>query len=131
MLTALAVSSAAFGLTHGLNILSGANPVGAVIQVFSSAFLGLFLGAVFLRTGNLWAPVLIHFVHDVIAFSSVGTTTASGMVIQGLSPDSVIDLILRVILAGYAVRYISSGAASQKTLEIWENKWHTDPIEDE
>ncbi len=64
------VSSIIFGLTHATNIFFGMDPRAVLAQVISSAFLGLLFGAVYLRSGSLWAIVLIHTLTDIAGLAS-------------------------------------------------------------
>ena len=64
------VSSVIFGLTHATNLFFGMDPLAVVTQVIGSAVVGLLFGAVYLRSGNIWAPILIHTLTDVAGFAS-------------------------------------------------------------
>lgn len=65
-ITAIAVSSVFFGLVHLLNLISAPSLLNATIdQVFYSVFIGVFLGALYLRTHNIWVVVFYHSVYDI------------------------------------------------------------------
>ncbi len=55
---ALLISSAGFGLFH----LVG----GGKSDPFQQALMGLMFGAVFLLTDSLWAPIGLHFIHNLL-----------------------------------------------------------------
>lgn len=59
------VSSIIFGLTHVSNLFFGMNPLAVLTQVFSATFIGLMFGAVYLRSGSLWALILVHTLTDI------------------------------------------------------------------
>jgi membrane protease YdiL (CAAX protease family) len=53
------------------------NPSSIVVQIISAMFIGLALGAIYLRSGNLWAVILIHTLIDaasLVPFSFLGVT---------------------------------------------------------
>ncbi len=110
IMTALLVSSAVFGLVHGSNVLAGAPVDSSIMQVGSSFALGIVFGAIFLCTGNLWMSVLLHTLHDIVAFSNVGATTDQGVISQGITLGSWIDLALCTVFAIYAIRHLKKEA---------------------
>ena len=59
------VAALIFGLTHVTNVLFGVDPLAVLTQVISAACLGLLLGAVYLRSGSIWALILIHTLIDI------------------------------------------------------------------
>lgn len=64
------VGAIIFGLMHSTNIFFGMDPGAVVTQVISSTFFGLLLGAVYLRSGSLWALIVIHTVTDLLSLSA-------------------------------------------------------------
>ena len=64
---AIIISSIVFGLTHSMNIVSGMIPEVAVMQAIKTIFLGMFLCAVYFRTGNIWVVAFLHAFNDIQA----------------------------------------------------------------
>ena len=64
------VGAIMFGLTHSTNIFFGMDPIATVTQVISTTFFGILLGAVYLRSGSLWALMVIHTVTDLLSLSA-------------------------------------------------------------
>lgn len=58
-------SSAAFGLFHIVNLFEGASFPAVAMQVGYSFLIGCMFAAVFLKTRNLWACVVLHALFDV------------------------------------------------------------------
>lgn len=58
VIPALLVSSVAFGLAHAYQ---------GIDNIPRTAFIGLWLGGIFLLTGSLWLAMVAHFVFDVIS----------------------------------------------------------------
>lgn len=61
---ALLVSSVAFGVAHSYQ---------GIDNIPRTAFIGLWLGGIFLLTGSLWLAMVGHFVYDVIAGGMIHT----------------------------------------------------------
>ena len=63
---AVIVSSLVFGVWHLINLLD--KPwliVSTITQVGYAFFIGVFFGAVYLRTKNLWTVILLHAIFDI------------------------------------------------------------------
>ena len=125
VLPALLLTSAVFGLVHSANILSGAEVPITLIQTFSSFFIGLFLGAIFLRSGCLWSAMIIHFLHDVFA----GMFLPEGYVLtHAVGWVDAVDMVLCILL-GAAGIYLIRPEKRAEILEIWRKKWSMTPTE--
>jgi membrane protease YdiL (CAAX protease family) len=72
------VSAFIFGIMHAGNFFTTTtNPSSIVLQIISAMFSGLLLGAIYLRSGNIWVVILIHTLIDVtglVPFSLFGVT---------------------------------------------------------
>lgn len=59
---AIVISAALFGATHGISLIGHPHaPLTAGTQMIYAFFLGALLGAVYLRTRSLLAPIILHF----------------------------------------------------------------------
>ena len=119
------VSSLAFGLTHSLNIMNGANPVRTGSQVLSSFFLGIFFSAVFIRFGSIIPPMAIHAVHDIIALATAVDVSESGVIQGGFSFGVIIDLVLCILMGLYGL-YLLRRSKNDDLHRIWDDKWAGD-----
>ena len=67
-----------FGIMHAGNFFTTTtSPSSIVMQIISAMFIGLVFGAIYLRSGNLWAVILIHTLIDaasLVPFSFLGVT---------------------------------------------------------
>lgn len=62
----IVISSVLFGLIHLLNLFENPNMINATIaQIFYATFIGVFLGALYVRVGNLWVVVIYHAIVDL------------------------------------------------------------------
>lgn len=114
----LIFTSVIFGVTHLSNVIALSVPLWArMMQVFGTLFFGFFLGALFLRTGNIWVCILTHTVYDIlpnIFMSKMDvdfTTYIWGWMIVGQA--------LLAIWGLYLIR-----KAKQPEIEsLWNEKW--------
>lgn len=67
ILKSVLVSGIAFGLVHIINILNG-DISATLLQVCYASGLGIFLGSIYLRTRNIWGPVILHSLVDFSAY---------------------------------------------------------------
>ena len=75
-IVAIILSSVIFGLGHIFGVLG--QPILIIItKVIWTIALGLYFGAIYKKTNNLWLPIILHFIIDVSAlpycFSSITT----------------------------------------------------------
>lgn len=61
------LSSLFFGLIHFVNIFTGASLKGVLIQVITATCIGMYFAAIYLRSGSVWAPALLHGFYDIAA----------------------------------------------------------------
>ncbi len=96
VLTAVILSSVIFGAGHIFGVL-GQSLLVIVSKVVWTVGMGIFFGMVYKKTGNLWLPVIIHFLINVCAlpycFSSL---------------NGYADLTLYIILPVYIILGIYS-----------------------
>lgn len=114
----LIFTSAIFGVTHLSNVIALSVPLWArMMQVFGTLFLGFFLGALFLRTGNIWVCILTHTVYDIlpnIFMSKMDvdfTTYIWGWMIVG-----------QALLAIWGL-YLIRKAKQPEIASLWNEKW--------
>ena len=61
---AIIISSVAFGLLHLINLSAG-DVIGTMGQVLYAIGFGIILGAVYVRSNNIWANAVLHFLIDI------------------------------------------------------------------
>ena len=64
------VTALTFGLTHVTNVFFGMDPLAVLTQVISATCLGILFGAVYLRSGSIWALILIHTLTDIAGLAN-------------------------------------------------------------
>lgn len=119
--TALLLTSLLFALVHGVNLLGGANLGSTVVQIAFALFIGFFLGAIYLRSGNLWPAIVVHVLNDVIAFMNTASISG-GTVVGGVTPWDLVDLGL-CVLVGCIGLWLVRPAKRAEILALWREKW--------
>ena len=128
IITGLAITSVIFGGIHAFNIFAGANSGNTVLQVITAGSLGLFLGALYLRCGNLWPSIIIHTVNDILALTNVTDITEQGIVIGGITWFDYLDVVTCIIIGIIGIWMVRSEKRPE-IMEIWNKKWKTDKCE--
>lgn len=108
----LLISSLLFGIVHFTNLFTGASFQGVLIQVISSTCIGMYFGAIYLRSGNVWTPAILHGVYDIMvsvpSFFMIeeitNTAEAYGKSISNYSWANVGIGLIFVFLALYLLR---------------------------
>ena len=76
---AVLLSSALFGLMHYFNLIEQGFAM-TTVQVLSAFSMGMFFAVVYLYTGQLWIPMIMHFLIDWTSFTVSGTSVMTGSV---------------------------------------------------
>lgn len=100
----IVIQGVLFGACHMTNMLSGIGLESALVQSIMASFLGMLLGAIYLRTNSLWFVMLLHAWNDfgaLLAAGLYGDNTIIGSIdgytwqnLAGLPAYIVVVLIL-------------------------------------
>ena len=96
------VGAVIFGLMHLGNLFVGVEPAAVFAQVPSAAVTGLVFSAIYLRSGNLWAVILLHTLIDTVGLlpsTFLGSTLTDDL---NQMSWSWITVIFWVAYVGYA-----------------------------
>jgi CAAX amino terminal protease family. len=97
MYASVVLSGAIFGFVHLFNLLKTPDMIVATLtQAVYATFFGVFVGAVYLRTKNLWAVIALHSVYDFCAavFDLLYTSAAAA---EEIAKDIAVTEALAVI----------------------------------
>ena len=110
------IPGVAFGLIHLLNI-PGENPADTLVQALLSIFFGILFSAVYVRTGSIWAVLIVHTLHDLLSFSALYYTPEL--------PDLVIVewMIMGCFLAICGM-YLIRKEKRPEIIALWDRKWN-------
>jgi membrane protease YdiL (CAAX protease family) len=115
------IPAVVFSLTHLTNYGEMSSVGSLLSQVLLTVFFGIFTGAVYLRTGNIWPLIIAHSLHDILGFS-----TSAGVVAMGVTefPDWTTGYLF-VIEAALAVcgLYMLRKSKRAEIIELWNRKW--------
>ena len=106
MITSMIISSFLFGAVHLINLMGMGTDdvVGTLCQVGYSMSLGFMLAAVYARSHNIWANILIHFIYDLSLMIYSGIFKNETVTVSSLAGEHSIVLISAAIFAaGIAV----------------------------
>lgn len=126
IILALLVSSAIFALVHAGNVFRGADPVHTVVQLGTSFCMGIFLGALFIYSGNIIYPMIIHVVHDIFALSIVGVTTENGIITAAVNMEDLLTDIPLLVVAAAAIIFVLVKKNKESIIRTWSAKWRQD-----
>ena len=116
------LSSIVFGLVHLSNIFAGGDPFSVVIQSLYAIGVGMILGAVYLRTGNLWPTILGHWSLDFMEFVRVDLSGSGGVMI-GMGIGDWITIAAAAFAAFWALRMMKPEYYGE-IMELWSKKWN-------
>ena len=106
------LSGLCFGIVHLLNLLS-ADIVMTLIQVCYAAAVGIFFGGIYVRTRNLWGPVIFHSLIDIAEFIYIGDAGFTSYVLV----SSIAIIIIYSALGLYLIRPAKRGDIE----ELWSD----------
>lgn len=123
IMMSLLASSIAFGLIHLVNLFSTVGPT--LIQVGYATGLGIFFGAVYLRTRNLWGPVVVHAFIDISAKIFVTEDPVAGIASLAVPPEQMLVGIAVFIVFTAIGLYLVRPAKHEEIKALWrEDSWH-------
>ena len=111
-IVAMSLSSVIFGLIHLTNLKGATNPTPIYAQVIYAIGIGFFLAALYIRTGNLWGNMVLHYLFDISLMVYpyiyanktdldvlIGEWLGSGIIIK-----SIIITVVSVLLGLFLIR---------------------------
>ena len=115
------LSSLVFGLIHVANILAGGDPLSCAGQAVYAIGIGMALGAVYLRTGNLLPCILGHMSLDFMEFIRGDLSQSGGL----MTTTGIGDWISYLAAAVGAVLglWLIRSKYHPEIIELWNDKW--------
>lgn len=123
VLPCVLVTGLAFGLVHSSNLLAGASISATIFQIIYAACIGVAFQAVFLRSGSIWGPAIIHTIIDATYFLTANMNNLA------LSKELVFDLSFYLTCASAVVSvawglYLIRPQKRDEIVALWKRKWH-------
>ena len=119
LITAL-VTSVVFGLSH-LGNAKGGNVIG-IVQAVASIGSGLFYAAVFLRSGSICVPVLMHTLYDWMYFVTNPALQNGEMANMGVTTAVIISCVVDLSMSAVGL-WLIRPAVREKIEAVWQDKW--------
>ncbi|MCL1803749.1 MAG: CPBP family intramembrane metalloprotease [Eubacteriaceae bacterium] len=88
------ISAALFAIVHSIHAV-WQNPLDVASDVLFAAAGGMFLGAIYMRTKTLIAPILLHWLHNLSATIFIAFTSS-----EYQAPEAGLDDVLTLIALG-------------------------------
>ena len=104
------LSGLIFGALHVLNVFSGVQLKGAIIQAGGAVGVGMYFGAIYIRTRNLWVLILLHGFNDLVGLMGCG--------IYGLHTATDVISVYGIEKLGGVVLYIALALFLLRTSKI-------------
>lgn len=127
VLPCVLVTSLAFGLMHGTNVLAGASVSSTLFQLVYATALGILLSAAFLRTGSIWPCIIVHTLIDASAFAFTDLASAA-VIAEELSIDGYFVAAAAATVALAAIGFFLVRPSKHPEIgELWSRKWSKGP----
>lgn len=113
ILKSVLASGIAFGLVHFMTLPNG-DVIGTIQQVCYASALGIFFGAVYARTGNLYGTFIVHSIIDTTSSIFIGE-------LDPTSPVSVSAVVLTIIVFTLIGLYLVRPSKQKEARRLWES----------
>jgi len=104
---ATVVSALLFGGTHLTNLIKGASFSGVLMQIISAGISGLLYCALYYRFNNLWVPIFLHGLNDIIGFTQSGMLSgvvSSSEIVTGYGGAALVMSAVELAIALFLLR---------------------------
>ena len=120
ILTVALFTSVVFGLSHLGNAMGG-NAIG-IVQGIATIGSGLFYAAVFLRTGSIMVPIIMHALYDWMYFATNPALQNGNMAAMGVTTAVIISCVIDLSM-GVVGYWLIRPAVREKIEVVWQKKW--------
>lgn len=120
ILTVALVTSVVFGLSHLGNAMGG-NAIG-IVQGIATIGSGLFYAAVFLRTGSIMVPIIMHALYDWMYFATNPALQNGNIAAMGVTTAVIISCVIDLSM-GVVGYWLIRPAVREKIEVVWQKKW--------
>jgi membrane protease YdiL (CAAX protease family) len=98
------VSSAIFGLAHGMGVLVGQDLARIFFQIGYASAIGFAYAAIVIRTGALWPVILLHFAINLIALLTGEEAIASERMTQYEQLIQAVYIVVFIVFGSVLIR---------------------------
>ena len=112
------ITSFVFGISHLLNTLLYGNFSIRIFQSLCAFLFAVFLGSIFLRTGNIWICILTHSIQDLLAVFFTARLREEDFPIY-----IYIGMIIGLLLLAAWGLFLIRKKKHPEIKELWNDKW--------
>ena len=116
------ITGIVFGLIHLTNILIGASVSASLVQFVTASFIGIFFGAVLMRGGNIFVPILLHSLHDMLILAFQEADEVSAVLSEEATGSDIIPTVLSVALGIFGFFLIRKSKRGE-ICRMWADTW--------
>ncbi|MBO4456479.1 MAG: CPBP family intramembrane metalloprotease [Butyrivibrio sp.] len=120
----LIITSLLFALVHGVNLFMGATVQATVFQMLVAFAGGCVFFALFLRSGSVLPPMMVHFLYDVCALTNADLVSESGIIQGNLSTRDIVDNLILVAVEIGVTLFLLRKSVWGDIMDVWEKKWN-------
>ena len=123
MVIATILTAVIFGVSHAINIVSGATILNTILQIVFAIGPGMFFAAVYLRTGSIIIPMVFHAFHDILELFIPRDGDMALLLSKNISLGELIpDIIFTILFVGAAI-YLLRKSKWDEIKATWANIW--------
>ncbi len=116
---AVVISGLVFALAHAMN-LSGSDVSGVLIQMIGAFVMGMFLTAVYYRSGNIYSVIILHIMNDIAAAFPVTILKSEENVADIISGYNAVDLAWQIPYVVLLIILLRPGK-KKETEMLWKD----------
>lgn len=118
------LSSILFSLFHLSNIFVGAALSSTILQLVTSLGMGCMLCAIYLRSGSIIPPMMLHFLYDVYALMNAGSVTETGVMEAAVSNRDIISNLILFVIEIMITCILLRKSVWEEVMSTWNQKWN-------
>ena len=117
----LIITSIVFGALHFVNVTGGGAPSVILMQVIATTFMGIYFAALFMISGSILVPIIVHAVWDYLCFVTDGSLENGVMTQDAVNAPLVVAVLFNVAIGIAAIIMIYRN--KDRINQIWNEKW--------
>lgn len=123
ILPLLIFTSVMFGLSHGINIFAGADPVTTLFQVIYATGTGCLFAAIYMKTGNMWVIMFLHSLTDIIYYLGADAQSSGGVLTESTGASGAIFLLIYAALYFINAYLVYRKSKAEDVAAVWSKIW--------
>ncbi len=117
----LIITSIVFGAMHFVNITGGGAVSVILMQVIATIFMGIYFAVLFMVSGSILLPIIVHALWDYLCFVTDGSLDNGIMTQAAVNAPLIVAVLFNVAIGIVAI--IIAHSNKDKITQIWNEKW--------